>query len=287
MPKSLLAPDMMDGQVIFISGGGSGVNLAIAEAVAALGANVAICGRTPERLDAAGERLTALGASVVTAVADVRDGEAVDNAFALAEQRLGPVSGVVCGAAGNFIAPAESISTNGFKAVTDIDLLGSFHVARAGFEQLRRTQGSVLFVSGGQSFMTLAGQAHVSAAKAGVDQLMRSLALEWGPHGVRSNSIVPGPVSGTEGMRRLTESGNDQAWTDSVPLGRFAQPAEIGRMAALMLSPVCSYMTGAQVLVDGGLALSGGGLINAASARRDLLGIQHVTDARVATMPNE
>ena len=255
----------MKDQVVFVSGGGSGVNLAIAESVAALGGDIAICGRTEERLRVAASRLESLGARVVTAVADVRDEDAVTAALTRTADELGPVNGIVCGAAGNFVAPAETISTNGFRAVVDIDLLGSFHVAKAGFDQLRETHGSVLFVSGGPSFMTLLGQSHVSAAKAGVDQLMRTLALEWGRHGIRSNSIVPGPVSGTEGMRRLTESSAGQAWVDSVPLGRFAEPEEIGRMAALILSPLASYMTGAQIRVDGGLALSGGGLVNASS----------------------
>ncbi|WP_456696887.1 SDR family oxidoreductase [Aeromicrobium sp. P5_D10] len=263
--SEFLAPSLMAGQVVFVSGGGSGVNLAIAETVASLGADVAICGRTPERLATAAETLRAHGGKVVTAVADVRDGDAVDAALARTLDELGPVSGVVCGAAGNFVAPAESISTNGFKAVVEIDLLGSFHAARAAFEQLRTTRGSVLFVSGGQSVMPLLSQAHVGAAKAGVDQLMRSLALEWGKYGIRSNSILPGPVSGTEGMKRLTESSAGQAWVDSVPLGRFADSREIGRIAAVMLSPIASFMTGSQVLVDGGLALSGGALVNAAS----------------------
>jgi NAD(P)-dependent dehydrogenase (short-subunit alcohol dehydrogenase family) len=261
----LCAPDLMKGQVVFVSGGGSGVNLAIAEAVAAHGGDVAICGRTQARLDSAAERLETLGARVVTALADVRDSEAVDAAFARTRETLGSVTGVVCGAAGNFVAPAQTISTNGFRAVVDIDLLGSFHVAKAGFDQLKETGGSVLFVSGGQSFMTFLDQAHVGAAKAGVDQLMRSLALEWARHGIRANSIVPGPVSGTEGMRRLTESSAGQAWVDSVPLGRFAEPEEIGRMAVVMLSRLGSYMTGSQVRVDGGLGLSGGALVNAAT----------------------
>ncbi|MBM7365803.1 SDR family oxidoreductase [Gordonia hydrophobica] len=261
------APDLMEGRTVFVSGGGSGVNLAIARAVADLGGDVSICGRTGGRLEQAAEHLRSRGARVVTTVADVRDGQAVAEAFARTEAELGPVDGVVCGAAGNFVAPAERISTNGFKAVVDIDLLGSFHVAREAFDHLRRTKGSVVFVSGGQSVTPLADQAHVAAAKAGVDQLMRSMALEWAPHGIRVNSIIPGPVEGTEGMRRLTEGAMGQVWVDSVPLGRFAEGAEIGAMAAVLLSDIASYMTGTQLLVDGGLNLSGGGHITASSGR--------------------
>ena len=260
--ESLLPRDLLSDATVFISGGGSGVNLGIATVLADLGAKLAICGRTESTLEAAAELLRSRGANVVTAVADVRDAAAVDSAFKLTEDALGPVTGVVCGAAGNFAAAAQDISSNGFRAVVDIDLIGSFHTANAAFDQLRRTRGALLFVTGGQSRMPFAFQAHVGAAKAGVDQLMRSLALEWGRYGIRSNSIMPGPVTGTEGMKRLGEGPGLAAWTDSVPLGRFAEPAEIGRMAAVLLSPIASYVSGAVIAVDGGLDLTGSSLVN-------------------------
>lgn len=258
----LLHPDLLRGRPVFVSGGGSGVNLAIARSCASVGADLAICGRTPETLELAAKELRELGASVVTAVADVRDPEAVDAALAIAGDRLGPMAGVVCGAAGNFLAPAERLSSNGFRAVVDIDLVGAFHVARAAFEQLRTTGGALLFVSGGQSTMSFIHQAHVSAAKAGVDALMRALALEWAPHGIRSNSILPGPVADTEGMRRLAETAGDDVWRGSVPLGRYADPAEIGTLAALLLSPLSGFVTGAQLVADGGMSLHGSGGFN-------------------------
>jgi NAD(P)-dependent dehydrogenase (short-subunit alcohol dehydrogenase family) len=247
----MLAPDLLKDKTVFVSGGAS------------LGANVAICGRTEVTLEAAADELRHLGAEVVTAVVDVRDAEAVERAFQSTADVLGPVDSVICGAAGNFMADASKLSSNGYRAVLEIDLLGSFHCASAAFEQLRETRGSLLFVSAGHSTMTFAQQSHVAAAKAGVDQLMRSLALEWGPLGIRSNSIVPGPVQDTEGMKRLTESGKGDAWRQSVPLGRFARGEEIGAMAAVLISPLASFVTGSQVFVDGGLVLSGAGLINA------------------------
>lgn len=257
LPDKLLADKRF-----FLSGGGSGVNLAIARTLAACGADLAICGRTESTLDAAAAELRAIGAQVVTAVADVRDSAAVAEAFAASHAQFGPVDGVVCGAAGNFLAPAETISANGFKAVVDIDLLGTFNCASAAHAQLAETGGSLLFVSGGQSYMAFIHQAHVGAAKAGVDQLRRALAAEWGPDGIRVNSIVPGPVTGTEGMRRLTETMSMDSWIQSVPLGRFAEPEEIGRVAAFLLSPWASYITGAEIIADGGLTLSGPGHIN-------------------------
>jgi NAD(P)-dependent dehydrogenase (short-subunit alcohol dehydrogenase family) len=258
----LLAPDLLRGKNVVISGGGSGVNLAIAEACAGVGANVVIVGRTEAKLQAAADKLLSYGGKVGYAVADVRDAEAVDAAFDTGLREVGPADVVVCGAAGNFLAPAETISTNGFKAVMDIDLLGSFHFAKAGFAQLRETGGNVLFVSGGQSQMPFLHQAHVSAAKSGVDALMRNLALEWGPQGIRVNSIIPGPTAGTEGMKRLAETAGPETWAAMVPLGRYAQLEEIGRMAAVIVSPLASFVNGAQIVVDGGMVLSGSSAFN-------------------------
>lgn len=259
-----LPRDLLAGRTVFVSGGGSGVNLAIGEACARAGAAVAICGRREGRLKEAVAYLESVGARAMYGVADVRDIDAVDAALASSRERLGPVDVVVCGAAGNFLAPAERLSSNGFRVVVDIDLQGSFHVARAAYDQLRETRGNILFVSGGQSEMVLAHQAQVAAAKSGVDQLMRSLAVEWGPAGIRVNSIVPGPVAGTEGMERLGEVTGTGAWRDSIPLGRYAEREEIGRMAALVVSPWSSYLNGARVVVDGGFSLVGPALVNRA-----------------------
>lgn len=261
--SSGLANDLLADEVVFISGGGSGVNLGIARVLARHGARLAICGRTAARLETAASELEEIGGRpVIAAVADVRDADAVEAAFARLADEIGPATGVICGAAGNFLAPAETISPNGFRAVVGIDLLGSFNVARAGFAQLRQTRGSVLFVTGGQAHAAYALQAHVGAAKAGVDQLMRSLAVEWGRYGVRANSIMPGPVHDTEGMRRLAGETGVQDWIDSVPLGRFADADEIGVMAAVLLSRLASFVTGAVVAVDGGLDATGPALIN-------------------------
>lgn len=261
--EELLSHDLLRGRKVYVSGGGSGVNLAIAEACAGLGADIAICGRTESTLIHATERIRkTYDVKAVYAQADVRDWTAVEAAFASSAEAIGPADAVVCGAAGNFLAPAEAISSKGFRAVTEIDLLGSFHYAKAGFEHVRQNRGAILFVSGGQSQMPFVHQAHVAAAKAGVDQLMRTLALEWGHLGIRVNSIVPGPVRETEGMKRLTSAAAEGTWTEMIPLGRFAEKEEIGRMAAVLLSPISSYITGAQIVVDGGMSLSGSSAFN-------------------------
>lgn len=257
-----LAPRLFAGHTVFVTGGGSGINLGIARAFATLGASVAICGRTASRLASAAAELRQFGGAVFTAVADVRDPDALARAIEDAGAELGDISTLVCGAAGNFVSAAEAMSPKGFRTVVEIDLLGAFNAAHAAFEQLRRTRGNVLFISGGQSYVPFRYQAHVGAAKAGIDMLMRDLALEWGPLGIRCNSIVPGPVAGTEGMQRLTPHGDDGLWTRMVPLGRMAQVDEVAQMAVVLASPLGGYVSGAVLPVDGGQNLTGSALFN-------------------------
>jgi NAD(P)-dependent dehydrogenase (short-subunit alcohol dehydrogenase family) len=254
-----LPDDLFDGVVVFITGGGSGINLGIARAFATLGADLAICGRSAERLDAASAELEALGARVVAVPADVRDYDAVVHAVEVARDELGPIGVLVCGAAGNFPCRAEELSANGFKAVVDIDLLGSFNACRATFDQLAETRGSIIFISAGQAFMPYPAQVHVGAAKAGVDQLMRNLALEWGRFGIRSNSIAPGPIEDTEGMRRLgpDDPGVHDRLRAAIPLGRYGTVEEIGAAAVFLASPLASYVNGTLLVVDGGQNLAG------------------------------
>jgi NAD(P)-dependent dehydrogenase (short-subunit alcohol dehydrogenase family) len=254
-----LPEDLFDGTVVFITGGGSGINLGIARAFATLGADLAICGRSVERLEGAAAELEELGAQVVAVPADVRDYDALAHAMEAARDELGPIGVLVCGAAGNFPCRAEELSANGFKAVVDIDLLGSFNACRAAFDQLAETRGSIVFISAGQAFVPYPAQVHVGAAKAGVDNLMRNLALEWGRFGIRSNSIAPGPIEGTEGMRRLGP--DDPTYHDrlktAIPLGRYGRVEEIGAAAVFLASPMASYVSGTLLVVDGGQNLMG------------------------------
>ncbi len=253
------AKDLFENQTVFITGGSSGINLGIARNFAAVGAKLAIVGRSQEKLDAATAELRALGARVSAHSADVRDYAALETAMRNAREALGPIQTLICGAAGNFPAPAEQISPNGFKAVVDIDLLGSFNTCRAAFEQLKETQGNIIFISAGMAFLPYAFQAHVGAAKAGIDNLMRNLALEWGRFGIRSNSIAPGPIEGTEGVRRLVPEGSADALKRMIPLGRFGTPDDIGQLSVFLASPLASYITGALIVADGGQNLPGSG----------------------------
>jgi len=262
-----LAKDLYQGKTVFVTGGGSGINLGVAKCFAALGANVGICGRTQEKLDAAAVDLQALGAKVCPVAADVRDMAALETALARCRSELGPVDVLVCGAAGNFLVPAEKLSANGFKSVIDIDLIGSFNAARAAFEQLRQTRGSLLFISAGMAYMPHAFQVHVGAAKAGIEMMMRNLALEWGRFGIRANSIVPGPIEGTEGMRRLADPAAARRMLEAIPVGRLGSVDDIGHAAAFLASPLASYITGCMLVVDGGQNLPGSAMFNMGAAQ--------------------
>lgn len=258
--SKLLAPDLFAGKTVFVTGGGSGINLGIARSFARLGADIGICGRTQEKLDDAARELEGLGATVSAQAADVRDLDAVSASMAAARDKLGPIDVLVAGAAGNFPSPAEKLSMNGFKSVMDIDLLGSFNAARAAFDQLRETRGSIIFISAGQAFIPYAWQAHVGAAKAGVDNLMRNLALEWGRYGIRANSICPGPIEGTEGMKRLAPPGAEDEIAQLVPLQRMGRSEDIGAAACYLASPLADYVTGSLIMADGGMNLAGSGV---------------------------
>lgn len=259
-----LPKDLFKGKTVFVTGGGSGINLGVGRAFATLGANIGICGRTREKLDAAAVQLTDLGAKVVAEVADVRDYQALQAALEKCRSTLGAVDVLVCGAAGNFPIPAEKLTPNGFKSVIDIDLLGSFNACRAAFDQLAQTHGSITFISAGMSYLPYPYQLHVGAAKAGIDNMMRNLALEWGKYGIRANSIVPGPISGTEGMRRLGGDAGAWAGSKSIPLGRFGTVEDIAQAAAFLASPLASFVTGTVLVVDGGQNLVGSAPFTAA-----------------------
>jgi NAD(P)-dependent dehydrogenase (short-subunit alcohol dehydrogenase family) len=268
-PLDALRPDLFAEHTVFVTGGGSGINLGVALAYARLGAAVGICGRNAERLEDARGQLEQAGArAVATAVADVRDPEAVEAALEHVRGELGPMNTLVCGAAGNFPAPAEGISPNGWRAVVDIDLNGSFHASRAALAQLRETRGDIIMISAVQASQPFAWQAHVCAAKAGVEQLMRTLALEWGRHGIRANAIVPGPVEDTEGARRLLPEATHEGARRIVPLGRLGRSEDIGHAAVFLSSPLAGYVTGVALTVDGGGSLAGSGPWNALLAEQ-------------------
>ncbi|HEU0223758.1 MAG TPA: SDR family oxidoreductase, partial [Paracoccaceae bacterium] len=158
----------------------------------------------------------------------------------------------------NFPAPALGMSPNAFRSVVEIDLLGSYHVARAAFQHLRRPGASIICISAPQAQRAMALQAHVCAAKAGVDLLTKTLALEWGPLGVRVNAIIPGPIEDTEGMARLAPTPDlaDKVRA-SVPMKRYGSAEDIARACLFLASDAGAYISGALLPVDGGWLAAG------------------------------
>ena len=245
---------------VFVAGGTSGINLGIAEGFARAGARLSVLSRSQDKVDTAVDKLSALGPPAAGYSADVRDYAAVEQAIAAAHRHHGNIDVLVSGAAGNFPAALLDMSSNAFRAVVDIDLIGTFHVLRIGHQYLTQPGAAVINISAPQAYVPAQLQAHVCAAKAGVDMLTRVLALEWGEHGIRVNSIVPGPIEHTEGMARLAPSKEIlHVVRDSVPLKRLGQVDDIARAAMALASPLGEFISGAVIPVDGGWSLGGFG----------------------------
>lgn len=257
MNTSIFRDHLLTGKVAFVTGGGSGIGQRMAERFAEHGAKVVLVGRKQEKLEAAAAAIQAAGGFAATAALDVRDYAAVEAALKKTHDDFGPIDILLCGAAGNFPASVAEMSANGFKAVIDIDLLGTFNTCRAAYAFLRKPGASVISISANHAEMAIANQSHVCAAKAGIELLMKTLAIEWGPEGIRSNCITPGPTDDTEGMRRLAPTEEARAAVvRSVPLGRYGTKDELADLALFLCSPAAGYMTGAVYHCDGGTSLS-------------------------------
>jgi len=248
--------NLLAGKNAFVTGGGSGIGQRMAERFAEHGAKVMLIGRKQEKLDASAAAIQSTGGTASTCALDVRDFPAVEAALQKTHDQFGDIDIVVCGAAGNFPAPVLGMSANGFKSVIDIDLLGTFNTLRAAYAHLRKPGASIISISASHAFMPIAYQAHVCAAKAGVDLLTRTLAIEWGPAGIRANCITPGPTDETEGMRRLAPTPEVRKKVESkVPLGRFGTKDELADLALFLCSDAAAYITGAVYVCDGGQSL--------------------------------
>lgn len=255
-------------KVVVVIGGTSGINRGIAEAFAKAGAKVAVASRSQEKVDDTIAALKKCGAAdAMGFAADVRQADAVKQGVAAVHSAWGNFDVVVSGAAGNFPAMAMGMSSNGFRSVIEIDLLGTFHVMQAVYPFLQKPGAAIINISAPQAVIPMTAQSHVCAAKAGVDMITRTLALEWGEEGVRINSIIPGPIDGTEGMRRLapTEAIRN-AVEKSVPLKRMGTPDDIANACMFLASDLASYITGAILPVDGGWAQGGAAMMGTGMA---------------------
>lgn len=247
---------------ILITGGGSGLGLAMAKRFAELGARIAICGRTEEKLNRAAKEISANGKTVLTHVVDVREYDRVGEMIARIVGEFGSLDGLVNNAAGNFLSASEDLSFNAFKAVVDIVLIGSFNCTQHFGKYLiqNKRPGVVLNIV---TTYTQTGSAFVlpsACAKAGVYAMTTSLATEWGPYGIRLNAIAPGlfPTEGAWSRLMPGDASLMEQYRKKVPLGRFGQHEELANLAAFLMSDLSSYITGECVTIDGGERLQSG-----------------------------
>ena len=238
------------GKKVLVTGGATGIGFAIAQGFAQLDAHVTVLSRNEANLKAA---VAKLGKDARHHVADVRDSAAV----AAAAKALGPQDVVVNAAAGNFPVPFDAMTENAWRTVIDIVLHGTANVCRSFGPGLKQRKGSMINIVAGYAWTGSPGVSHSGAAKAGVLNLTRSLAVEWAPD-VRVNAVSPGPIDGTEGMKRLGDDlGLRPAVEKSVPLGRMGTAQEVSNACLFLSSRGASYMTGALVVVDGGQDVKG------------------------------
>ena len=251
-------PNLLQGKVAYIAGGTRGMNLAIAERYAEFGATVAVMSRSPERCAQAQSKLEGYGVEALGIPCDARDYDAVAESMQRTAETLGPIDLVVAGQAGNFYAPAHTMTSKGFQTVIDIDLVGTFHVFKACFEHLRREGASLIAITAPEAVQGLHFQAHVCAAKAGVNQLIRVLAQEWGPAGIRVNGISPGPIEGSWGMENVASPHPEivEMIRRAIPLKRWGKESDIADTALFLASPAASYITGTIIETDGGVTIA-------------------------------
>ena len=256
---SVFSPHFLHGKVVFVTGGGSGICKGITSALMGHGAVAAIVGRKTDRLEAAAKELEEMhGRPCLPLTCDVRDPKAVEAAIDATIEKFGRIDIVINGAAGNFLAPASQLSYNGFKTVLEIDTMGTFNVSRAVFDKYFRDHGGqILNISMTLHYGATPLQTHASAAKAAIDSMTRSLALEWGSLGIRVNAIAPGPIDDTEGMSRLAPGDMKAKLESQIPIRRFGRIDEIANVALFLCSDAASLIHGAIIVADGGAWLGG------------------------------
>ncbi|XP_069590587.1 peroxisomal 2,4-dienoyl-CoA reductase [(3E)-enoyl-CoA-producing] isoform X1 [Ranitomeya imitator] len=251
----LYSPTLLQGRVAFITGGGSGIGFRIAEIFMRHGCDTIIVSRNLQRVTEAAEKLRgATGRHCLPLTADVRQPQTLADAVEEALRTFSRVDILVNNAAGNFLCPASSLSFNAFKNVLDIDTMGTFNASKILFERYFRDHGGVILnVTATLGYRGNVLQVHAGSAKAAIDAMTKHLAVEWGPSKVRVNGIAPGPIGGTEGMRRLGGSfAEDVGVWDTIPLQRLGNKTEVAHGALFLVSPLASYVTGTTLVMDGG-----------------------------------
>ena len=246
----MLRLDATAGKVALVTGGGTGIGAATALELARTGASVVICGKREEPLAAVRATIEAAGGACLAVPTDVREPDQVETLVNAALDRFGAIDLLVNCAGGQFTAPAEEISPNGWRAVHRLAVDAAWTVTRLVAERsmIPRRGGVVVFV-GFSPRRGIPGFAHASAARAALENLASGLSLEWSRYGIRTVCVSPGTIA-TEGLDQY--GGNLEEWARAVPMQRLGTPEEVASVIAFLCSPGGAYVTGATVVVDGG-----------------------------------
>ncbi|AGP32156.1 SDR family oxidoreductase [Sorangium cellulosum] len=258
--RSIFAPGLFAHQVALVTGGGSGIGLACARELASLGARVAICGRKPDKLEAAAKALAEGGvaeADVLAAPCDIREPEQIAAFVGQVLGRFGRIDVLVNNAGGQFPSPAVDMTPKGWEAVVRNNLNGTFFMTRevAQRAMFPARRGRIVNVTASVS-RGFPGMAHTGAARAGVENLTRSLAVEWAAHGIRINAVAPGSNIRSSGTSQYGDELLELA-RRATPLKRLATPEEVSRLIVFLASDQNDFITGAVYGIDGGQPLWG------------------------------
>jgi len=243
----------LKGQVAIVTGGGTGIGLAIATEMARAGADIVVSSRSREHLEKAVREVTGLGRRCLAVPTDVRKSEEVDNLVQKTVEQFGRIDILVNNAGASFHCPFEEISPNGWNTIININLGGTFLCCRAaGKVMIKQHKGNIINIASILGRDASPFTAHYGAAKAGIINLTKSLSVEWAKHNIRVNCIAPGPVV-TEGfLEVLKKGGIAEPPKSQHALGRWGQPVEIGKVAVFLASEDSSYLVGQTIYVDGG-----------------------------------
>jgi NAD(P)-dependent dehydrogenase (short-subunit alcohol dehydrogenase family) len=264
---------LLNGKRILVTGGGTGLGEVMAEAYAKLGASVYICGRRAAVLDETAKRVSDATHSKVKGIAcDIRVAEAVDDMITQIWSDGGALTGLVNNAAGNFISRTKDLSPRGFNAIADIVFRGSFYVTLACGKRWIDGGNHASVISILTTWIWNGGPFTVPSAmsKAGLNIMTKSLASEWGPHGIRLNAIAPGPFPTKGAWERLSPQSANRGESGSInPMGRVGEMDELANLAVFLMSDGCDYLTGQTIAIDGGMHLASGGNFAALSQLGD------------------
>jgi NAD(P)-dependent dehydrogenase (short-subunit alcohol dehydrogenase family) len=249
-------------QVAVITGGGTGIGLAIAKRLGTLGARIAIASRNSAHLEEGCAALRESGIDALAVQLDVRNTEQVDEMVVRTVKHFGSLDILVNNAAGNFISRAEDLSPNGWNAVIGIVLNGTFYCSRAVGQYMiaRKRGGSIVNILANYVWTGSPGTIHSAAAKAGVMSLTQTLAVEWAAHGIRVNAVAPGPIEASPGAAKQLWSspGAVERITAMIPGGRWGRPEEVADAVAFLASPATGFITGEIMTIDGGAWMNRG-----------------------------